>query len=303
MIIYLDQNKWIEIAKIHHGKNKEKIAVQALEVLRKAVAATKVILPLSGIHYMETARISNAGRKYRLGSVMGSLSKGYTIASYRNIVLNECKLALSRYFDNIQETPFKLIGRGIEHAFGESFEHTYPPEIEVLIERSFLTGESPDGEKGPEFRNVKYREEFCEHLRSLPKLKKELPRDKWDDALYAIAMADIIEPLSEVMIHYRISPDKLGKLGVEKLRSLVDAMPSRAVDVHLHRQILKNPSLSPQPGDLEDWAGLGVAVQYCDLVICEGHFADLVQRDKFGTKAEVCTRIEVLTEKLNAYQG
>jgi len=287
---------WIELAKVHHGKNKDKDAIRAFQNVKKAIKEEKVILPLSGIHYMETARISNAGRRFRLGSVMWSLSKGYRLTSYRNIVINECEVALSKYFDNVEIKPFELIGRGIEHAFGEVFEHKYPPEIEALIERSFLTGESPDGDKGPEFRNVRYREQFCEHLRELPKLKKDLARNKWDDALYAISMADIVEPLSKVMINSNISPDQIGKLGVEKLKSLVDAMPSRAVDVHLHRQILKNPKLSPKIGDLEDWAGLGVAVQYCDLVICEEHFADLVQRDKFDTKAKVSTSINVLNE-------
>jgi len=206
-----------------------------------------------------------------------------------------------KYFDNVKTTPFNLIGRGVEHTFDEVFELKYPPPVEALIERSLLTGESPNGEKGPEFHNVKYREQFCEHLRKFPKLKMKLPRNKWDDALYAISMADIIEPLSKVMINSKISPDEIGKLGLEKLRSLVDAMPSRAVDVHLHRQILKNPNLSIKNGDLEDWAGLGVAVQYCDLVICEGHFADLVQRDKFKTRAKVSASINILNEIQRTY--
>jgi len=87
---------WIELARIHHGKNKDKHAKQALENVKKVIKEKKAILPLSGIHYMETARISNAGRKYRLGSVMWSLSKGYTLASYRSIVINESEVALSK---------------------------------------------------------------------------------------------------------------------------------------------------------------------------------------------------------------
>lgn len=287
---------WIKLAQVHHGKNRDKDAVRALKNISKAIREEKVILPLSAIHYMETARISNAGRKLRLGNVMWSLSKGHTLASYRNIIVNECEIALSRYFDNVNIRPFKLLGKGIEHAFGEVFLRKYSREIEALIERSFLTGESPDGGKGPEYHRVKYKEQFCQHLRELPMLKKELPRNKWDDALYALAMADIVEPLKEVMINSNVSPDQFGKLEKGELRSLVDAMPSRSVDVHLHRQILKNPKLSPKSGDLEDWAGLGVAVQYCDLVIGEKHFLNLVQRDKFRTKANVSTSINVLNE-------
>jgi hypothetical protein len=67
------------------------------------------------------------------------------------------------------------------------------------------------------------------------------------------------------------------------------SVPTRKLDIHLHRQVLKNPQYNAKKGDLEDWAGLGTAVCYADVVVCENHFADMVRRDGFMTPARVET--------------
>ncbi len=296
MLVYLDQNKWIELARAYYGKDKSQESQKVLSIIKRALAEEKIILPLSSNHYMETARISNAGRKARLGKVMWRFSRGYTLVSYRNIVINECENALSKFFNNVQKSNFKLVGHGIENAFGEVFKKRFPPAMKNIIEESLLTGELPGELVVPKFDNTKYRKQFAEHLRKLPIIKQELPPDKWDDAIYAIVMVDIREPLVKVMVRSNIRLTELESLGVTKLRSLIDSMPSRSIDVHLHRQMLKNPSIVPKESDLEDWAGLGVAAQYCDLVICEKHFANLVKRDEFHTKASVETNFSVLKE-------
>lgn len=76
--------------------------------------------------------------------------------------------------------------------------------------------------------------------------------------------------------------------------AFVESMPSRRVDLQLHRQYLKNPQLRPRVTDLEDWAGLAPAAMYCDLLVCERHFANLVVRDGFRTRARVLTSLEGL---------
>jgi len=296
MLVYLDQNKWIELSRIVYGKNNAPDGQSALAKVQKTLSEQRVIFPLSAIHYMEIARISNKDRRARLAKVMWQISSGYTLASYTNIVIHECEMALSKFFEKVQMSDFQLIGRGIEHAFGEKFETTFPPHINELLEQSILSGVTPDGLKGPVFFGIENRTKFTAHLNGLSKIKRELPPDKWDDALYAIATVDIIEPLKVVMLKSGISPAEIGSLGKDNLRSIVENMPSRFTDVHLHRQMLKNPNLSSKISDLEDWAGLGVYAQYCDLVICEKHFANLILRDGFKTKAEIKSDIAYLNE-------
>ena len=88
-IAYLDQNQWIQLARIHHGRLTDRALVEALASIRAAVAEGRLGLPLSAIHYMETGRVTQPGRRARLGTVMWQLSGGLTIASYGSILTFE----------------------------------------------------------------------------------------------------------------------------------------------------------------------------------------------------------------------
>lgn len=60
----------------------------------------------------------------------------------------------------------------------------------------------------------------------------------------------------------------------------------------MHRQVLKNEQYKPKQSDLEDWGGIGVASCYCDVVVCEKHFANLLQRDGYKPKARIETKLD-----------
>lgn len=291
MIVYLDQNKWIELARIVHGKEQSKHAKAILHALT-AATESGCIFPLSAMHYMETARISNADRRARLGSVMWKYSKGNVLTSYPSVVRYELEVALSKHFPSIRPSGnLTLLGRGVSHAFGEHKTSHFPPEVEEEIERSMLTGNSRLNIEPLSFRNNVHRENFFAHLGSLHKTKEELPKSKWENWLYAMALADIINPLAEVMRRHNIEKDDFENLGEAQLKAIVDGMPTRYLDLHLHRQVLRNPNYKAKITDLEDWAGVGIASCYCDVVVCEKHMADMIQRDRFSVKARIETNL------------
>ena len=64
-------------------------------------------------------------------------------------------------------------------------------------------------------------------------------------------------------------------------------MPIRRVDLHLHKQVLRNLKYAPKSTDLEDWSALAVASCYCDVVVCEKHMADMLLRDGFKARARI----------------
>lgn len=139
MIIYLDQNKWIELSKMIHGKDtsqRAKTIVRALDAVCKTGLST---IPLSAIHYMEMSRISNEGRKVRLGSTMWRFSQGRTIAGYPAVVRHELDVALSRHFPGIIPGELQILGFGHAHAFGEAAS-SLPRILTEEFERSMLVG-------------------------------------------------------------------------------------------------------------------------------------------------------------------
>lgn len=94
MIVYLDQNKWTELARMVNGKDTSPRTTQVIKEFDAALDTGHVVFPLSAFYYMESARISNVGRRSRLGSVMWTYSKRATIAFYPTVVKHELEVAL-----------------------------------------------------------------------------------------------------------------------------------------------------------------------------------------------------------------
>lgn len=290
MIVYLDQNKWIELAKIYHGKLSSPEDAAYLKEIKASIECGYKY-PLSAIHYMEFSRISNVGRRKRLGEVMWKYSKGKTLASTEEITIKEIETSLKQFFPNIKPRPLSLIGNGIEHAFGESLGKTLPDWINSTIDEAILKGYDGFNIEPISHSSTKHRESFRSHLDSLHQTKAKLDKSKWENWLYAMAIKDIRNPLAMVMKANDIDKDAFENFSVDQFNKFVDAMPSRSLDLHLHRQVLKNPNYKPKISDLEDWSGLGIAACYCDIVVCEKHFASMLKRDKFKTHARVVTSL------------
>ena len=299
MIGYLDQNKWIELARIVHGKDRSAHSQAVLRAIN-AGSESGCMLPLSGVHYMETARIANVRRRARLGAVMWKFSKGYTIAAYSTIVEHELEAALAKHFAHVKPHPFNFVGRGIAHAFGRAATAVMPGRVNDAMEEAMLTGCAGRAIDPLSFKGHTQRDNFRSHLEKLQKTKHELPKHKWEDWLYAISVVDILEPLSRVMSRHNLDKRDIEPLGAPFLTALVNDMPTRRVDVHLHRQVLRNSSYRPRKTDLEDWAGLAIASSYCDVVVCEKHMADMLKRDGFRARARIETSLPALFRTIRA---
>jgi hypothetical protein len=306
-VVYLDQNKWIDLARAHHGGTNGARFKETFEFLNDPVARLRVILPLSAVHYIETTRIGgNSQRRVRLGKTMWELSGGYTMAPHSAILDHELDVALARRFPLVGIRPFTLIDTGVAHAFGmdrpayripEQFRSGLPPQVvstleraaQAVMEESLLTGVGPGGIVMPPYQMDAPNFKFMHHLETLHPRISQLPRGQWEDALFAISMVDILDQLNSALHRHGIHADTFEALGKERWREFITDIPTRRVDLQLHRQILKNPKLNPKRSDLDDWAGLGPAAAHCDVLVCERHFADLLLRDGFTPKARVVT--------------
>jgi hypothetical protein len=306
-VVYLDQNKWIDLARAHHGDPRGARFKDTFDFLNDPATRTRVVLPLSAIHYIETARIGgDSQQRVRLGKTMWDLSGGYTMTTHSAILDNELDEALARRFPLVAIRPFTLIDKGVAHAFGmdhpgyripEQIRSNLPPGAvrafervaQAVVEESLLTGVGPGGIVMPPHKADAPDFKFMQHLETLHPRISQLPRRQWEDALFAISMLDILDQLNPALHHHGIHADTFEALGKERWREFMTDLPTRRVDLQLHRQILKNPKLKPKRSDLGDWAGLGPAAAHCDVVVCEKHFADLLLREGFTPKAQVVT--------------
>ncbi|MFX1587995.1 MAG: hypothetical protein ACFFC1_07560 [Promethearchaeota archaeon] len=291
MIVYLDLNKWIEIAKIENGKDTSKRA-QRIRFELNAAKSNGCFFPLSAIHYMEFSRISNIGRRKRLGKVMWEYSQGYTLIPPWELIDREIEVALNKYIPEIIPRTLVLLGNGIDFAFGITITKHLNQHLKDDFNRALLMGDEQLKIEPILSKNLnKNRLSFLNHLNDFHNKNKMLSdaNVNIDNFLNAITMCDIIEPLNRILIKHNLNYDHITKILHDANNLIVNSMPTRCLDIHLHKQVLKNNEYKAKISDLEDWSGLGVASCYCDVVICEKHFADLLKRDNYSSKARIET--------------
>src|SRR4051794_4566567 len=80
-LIYLDLNKWIDLAHAETGTEKGKSYRCALEVAEQLVAKGRTLFPLSSAHFMEVAKIGNDEQRRTLSRLMVRLSRGWFLVS------------------------------------------------------------------------------------------------------------------------------------------------------------------------------------------------------------------------------
>ena len=303
--VYLDQLHWIDISKAVHGLAIRDGTAETLAHIRRRASEGELLFPLSLAHYLETLKNAVPERRRRLSAVMRELSGGYTIANCTTVLKHEIRSALISKLD-IDSTlpPFKLLGRGMEHALGRSFnlclEWPHPDRVpeEVrkkvehdvfdLLEASFLSGVLDVHEAPVLFPQMGLEpdKEFKDHLTEWRGSGANMSTAELRRKVCAITLADIMEPLSIVLAELGITMVRFRILGEPVWCELLDMMPSRRADMHLRTQWAMNASLNPQLSDLNDWAYLGIAVCYCDLVVTENQMNNLFHRSaEFASKS------------------
>ena len=249
-------------------------------------------IPLSSFHYIETSRISNVDRKIRVGEAMWHFSRGETLIGYQAIGRHELEVGLSKQFVQIKPGTINILGSGHAHAFCSTPLQGVLALFEEEVEKSILMGNEMLGIQPPASYSVTFRQNFQQHLSTLHARYNKVPKEIRENWLYTMSTIDILNPLNDVILKHCVPKEAIDRLGEQRLKQVINDMPTRRVDLHLHKQVLRNPNYVARISDLEDWGGLAVASCYCNVVVCEKHMADMLHRDGFNTHARIETNIE-----------
>ena len=292
-IIYLDQNKWIELARALRGKGSPQL-IQVLDILRDSKRLGLNVFPLSLAHFIETNKRRDLQSRSRLGSLMWELCDNRTLACPAAIQRRELDRALSITLNRrLNERPFSLLGKGVAHASGHlksirlDPNRVLPDEFRALLEeqadriltKSVLTGLSPWGEPAKPDLSGPAKKFSAGLLEARARLLSANP-DLQRRAGYAQALVDMLEDILRALSFHGIPEAEFFTIGAEKLTGFVDAMPSIRIDMHLRLQWVRNQQLKTRPSDLNDFGYVATAAAYCDVVVTERQLADLLNRDK-----------------------
>jgi hypothetical protein len=309
-LIYLDQNKWIELARASNGKADARL-LQILEILRESKRLGLNLFPLSLAHFIETNKRQDLDSRSRLGSLMWELSDNWTLAGPKAILQWELDRALSLFLKRrLNERPFLLLGKGMVQA-SDHLEagvrldpaHVLPENVRLslekiadgLVSKSLLTGRTPWGERPPRPDLTGPATRFCEGLIEARERLANADPDLQRRTGYAQAWYDNRDEIRRALSFHGIDENELLQRGSQGLTEFLDSIPSIRIDMHLRLHWIRNRQLRTKLTDLNDWGYVAVAAAHCDVVVTEKQLADLLNRG-LQKKATVITKLAELAK-------
>lgn len=315
--VYLDMNKWIEVARAMKAGPER--APEVIAIMLAAIDRGYASFPLSAGHVFETWKTASARRRHDLAPAMEALSKNHAIAAPAKLLPGELDLALQRRFGRpTVAIPVQPFGWGLEHSFAQPLPQVsaetraalraHDPamteqDITAFIELALLAGPPEDlPVPGIAQPPLQFAVAFAADENEQMKLFAEHGADKdlRRRAVSARQMTDIKDELSAAQVRANVTNAEIAALGVDGVTELLLDLPSRGAGHHMMWWQHDNPQTKWEPNDLDDVAYLSVAVGYCDVVVTERKWTHVLNASgaarRYGTI--VTSKLGDLTELL-----
>jgi hypothetical protein len=296
--VYLDQAKWIDLARAANGNPLGERFHTVGAVIATAVEQQQASFPLSAGHFIETWKKRRATQRLELASTMATISQNHAIASPHRLLPAELDRALRRRFGRPNAPlPLQPFGWGIRHITGI---HNGPPIPEVMratvlatnpwldarelanaIDQLLLAGPAQDMPVagiplppiGPAEKFANGENEQVERF-----IKYGADKDTRRRGVAARELLGIQEPLEAAMRRAGIWWDELFALGAEGITELMLDLPTRAAALELMWRQHDNTQTAWKPNDMNDIGYLSTAVAYCDVVVTERKWTHMLNQ-------------------------
>lgn len=304
--VYLDQNKWVDLARVATGHQLGNRFKDALAVCRAGVAAGQVSFPLDMYRYWETGKRADDRSRNDVVDVMRELSQQHTIAAPSGVLDEEIDLALQRRFGRPEHPrQQQVFGVGMRHISAGRIDW---PQLDLsalpdggasirVAERAQLRGAvaefleeqilraGPDTFRALGFDHAAFNhsQKFVdfENLLAAEVYKHGLPGDVIDQAVRGADFGDIRPAVIDALDRIGMTYDQfMADRTVGELMAFIDDLPTRYVTNVMrsakHRQIQQKWELN----DFIDIVALPVAAVYCDVVVTEKQWAHRLRHGK-----------------------
>lgn len=310
-IIFLDQNKWIELAQVHSGRTKGGPIAELFPRLVAAVQDGRVLFPLSVGNIMETAKRNDHVSRRLIAETQAMLSLGYVHRSRAARIEVELRAAIQRRF-GIEPEPMPAhwaIAPGFMQAFEPMDELTASPgelgrvrQMTSLVDPAALYLDymiTQDDTRRRE-ANAKLSQGLSGLVARIEDRRARFASESLDmrRRMYAAqSWADHLDVLNRIVAALGYSFDDLSALGDSSMRALLEDVPTMNVEVEMATRLeAKTGALSAN--DVLDMQSFYTAIPYSDRVIAEKAAISHAQQAKLDSKYGV-----VLSRSLEDLSG
>lgn len=295
-VVYLDQNAWIELAKLYYG-HPSYTDKKLLQTILQASNSGTAVFPISLIHLSELTNTAKARWRKELLSLMLKISKYYTLTPYwdklreleiKNLVLSELGLPL------INVRPY-LVRKGFSHLMGATptvkSDSISPEMLKEINQKLLLALNDPEifinlvhkVYKDHKREDIAIVQEF-EHIRErLSQFKDNQYRRKvflWQN-IVATILPKLNSFLAEMNLPLTFADKIFGKYNADDFLS---KLPTALCEFTLMFQRNQQSSRPIRVNDSYDIWHLTLAIPYSDIVVTEKMWATIAKNTKLDKK-------------------
>jgi hypothetical protein len=300
--LYLDQNKWIDLANAYYRKPEGERFHDALTAVQAAVASGKLVVPFSLVNTIETAVARNETRRNRLADFLVRLSHGNAVLPFTVTICWEMTNALRSLLNrgSLIHIRYSLISRGIDHAFGKRPRVEAPtPALEATIISGLISprktlralrrlGDNQVWKEQKEemekkavamFENIRaWATSTLTRCQQRAFMLAELLTKGHEGQAFKAALRETDVTQAEFRALFELSA------GQDRFLKCV---PALNVHLTLATERDQNPDQQIKQTDMRDLAWLAVALPYANLVVSEKNWAHLAKasrlHERYGT--------------------
>lgn len=285
LLVYLDLNKWVDLAHAETGTEKGKQYETALKTADELVTAGRVIFPLSFAHLMEVSKIGKDEQRRTLARLMVRLSRGWFLPSAGSRLPDELRRAIAARFGKAFRDPGRIVlTRSLKAAIADPRLIDASGGFDEALFQSpeFLEAFIAAARTGPEFLD-NWRT-FADQHEAGRSLRWDTSRDVRKLAYCTLVTAGIHDRLVGVLAEFGLMLNVLEFLGPDGCVALLERIPLLDVEINLHVERNEHRDRKIAPNDEIDLGFLALAIPYCHVVITEKFWASLVRRLKLDQK-------------------
>jgi len=310
-ILFLDQNKWIELARVRAGTVTGGPAYIAYAELHEAVDNRQVIAPLTVSHILETSKRNDLSSRANVAEVQATLSKGHVFRSRKARLLIEMRNAVHSIFG---EPPLQLeatwaIVPGFMQAF-EDFDTLVASPKEAATSRFLNKHVDPERQYVDYMLNPDDASRRNAHESFSAESDALLARIEQRRALMQGASMDLRWRAYAAQLFFDHqgyaahmlnvtghTVDEMKNLGAEAIVKFVRSVPTLNVEAELAAR-LEVQTGPLEPNDIRDMHAFCTAIPYASRLVAEKGFVSLARQ----AKLDACYQVDLCTN-LNAIVG
>lgn len=299
-IVYLDQNKWIELARVQSGVVTSGPIAELYTQLISAVASGQVLFPLSAAHVLETSKRNDCVSRGHLAETQAKLSRGFAYRSRAGRIEVEVRSTLRRLFGI---APLELpahwaVGPGFLQAF-ESMDEVIarPEDVERLVRLNtfldpatqYIDYMTKQDEATRREAHKKLAANVSDLVSRIEQRRARLVGATVDlrRRAYAVHLfVDYQDTFIRILNDLGYSFEHLKELGERAVRALIEEVPTLDVEAEMSAR-LESKTGALSPNDVFDIQSFYTAIPYSSRVVAEKASIARAQQARLDVKYSV----------------